>query len=63
MIGVCLFVCLLVCLLAYSAQLLPESQSCDYLKKKKIIKNKRILSTNSTNNVRALDLAVCPSIL
>ena len=58
MIGVCLFVCLLVCLLAYSAQLLPESQSCDYLKK-----NKRILSTNSTNNVRALDLAVCPSIL
>ena len=62
MIGVCLFVCLLVCLLAYSAQLLPESQSCDYLKKKKQI-NKRILSTNSTNNVRALDLAVCPSIL
>ena len=59
MIGVCLFVCLLVCLLAYSAQLLPESQSCDYLKKK----NKRILSTNSTNNFRALDLAVCPSIL
>ena len=60
MIGVCLFVCLLVCLLAYSAQLLPESQSCDYLKKKI---TKRILSTNSTNNVRALDLAVCPSIL
>ena len=34
MIGVYLFVCLLVCVLAYSAQLPPESQSCDYLKDK-----------------------------
>ena len=50
MIGVCLFVCLLVCLLAYSAQLLPESQSCDYLKKKKIIISEFSLPTAQTTS-------------